>query len=166
MAKKKELDNPFVNDLQIWVSARPLKDTVHKTGEGVFVPAVSYVEIEPVTRLYKDPNLRRVIALMSERAKGMMLWIMYKLKSGQDTVCLDVNLYNAELIEGLEEHERKGRTVCKKTFYAVLRELREYNVIAPSMRPKWYWINPKYFFAGSRRDKYPSKVVIKHNKNL
>lgn len=165
MSKKKLDSNPFIAGLKI-ESMSVVQPNSAKVVPGMGVQPVWYPveydrEAVPKVTLYKSVDLRKAIAALSERSKGMFLWIMYKVEEGEDMVYLDIDKYNKELCGESGSDGGSKTLIGRNTFYNVIKELRCARVIAPCIKHKWYWINPEYFFCGSRIKKYPENVVYK-----
>ncbi len=88
------------------------------------------------------------IALLSPRAQRLLLWIMFEVKSPNDFLWINVPRYMKE-----------NRIEDRKTYRAAVTELSRYMII--HRHPKYktvFWLNSRFFFAGSRVNKYPKHV--------
>ncbi len=109
-----------------------------------------YVEQDKATKVYTKSDLRLHIMTLSTRAKELYLWLIYELEKNEDYVWINVDRY-------MEECDISSSTTYQNT----VKDLHKFGVICPTVVKDVYWINPLFFFNGSRIEKYPTKVKTK-----
>lgn len=139
--------NPLVgDDFVIRISKIAHKGGFKKDGED-WLPLDYDLERDKKVFVYTHRSLRESISALSGLAKGLFLWLLYEVEYGRDYIDLKKDRYMFENGLKSEWSYRKGRN-----------ELIRYKIICPTVVRGVYWINPAYFFAGSRSKKYPSRV--------
>ncbi len=143
-------NNPLVG-LDFVIPVRKLTvDKSYKLSSGVSVPVELDLERESVVKVYVKPENRVSIANLSSGAQRLYLHILHKVEYGMDYVEINVVGYMKE-----------NRVGSVNTYKKALDELIRYYFIAQSKIKGVYWINPRLFFRGNRKDKYPKNVKIK-----
>lgn len=102
------------------------------------------------TKIYTCSKNRKHIMKLSTRAKELYLWLIYELEKNEDYVWINVDRY-------MEECDISSTTTYQNT----IKDLQKFGVICPTVVKDVYWINPLFFFNGSRIEKYPTKVKTK-----
>jgi hypothetical protein len=157
--ESKLIHNPFANDLFIpvrsfktkaeYLSAQEVKDgivsKIHKIEEE------NVLEQESFTKVYNRSVFRLDVFSRTEKARSLFLWLLYEIDSGKDFIWINQERYMLEA------------TVSINTFKEALKELSLNRVVIPVGigYPNYYWINPTYFFSGSRINKYPNCLQLK-----
>jgi hypothetical protein len=139
--------NPFSVDLKIRVN-RKYKEVVNKFGNPDRLESV--FESVGHTKVFDQVGAKALVSSLSVRAKELYLHIMYSLDSGEDIIWIHRDRY-------MEMYGIKSIN----TYKDAVRDLSEKLLIYPHASLKdVYWINPHYFFKGSRQTKYPNNLVI------
>lgn len=142
--------NPFVTNLKIIIRKVPLVGQWRKDGDGVMLPAEVEMEVDPVCKLYINPEHRKVVNKLSPRAIDLLVWICYSTEAGVDWLWINRKRYMAE-----------REVKAYNTYKDAVRELVKNAFLQPTIYQGVYWINPLYFFNGSRINKYPKNVKAK-----
>lgn len=137
--------NPFIQNLEILVR------TVDREGEyrkedDVLVPVTFELEYLPSSKIYCDAIRRKIISNCGPNSVKLFMWIVYDIKYGEDFIWLNKTRYMEET------------STSKNTLVKAINELHRYCIINPTIIKDVYWINPDFFFKGSRVNKYPDKV--------
>lgn len=152
--------NPFVKHLVIPINNITLKNQFKFTGEtdkegNKLVDTITVkAEATGFTKLYITAENRKLISLITQRSKDLLLWIMYELEAGFDYVEINSKRYMKEA--GIKS---------VNTYKEAIKDLIRYDIIARTRDDKVFWINPEYLFRGDRIKKFPNKVSIKEKKN-
>ena len=142
--------NPFVGgDFKVLVRS-VLEGSKYVMSDDVLVPSEVEFEKEDYVKLYVKPEYRKMIGLLSNGGRSLLLWCIYELDSAKDYLWINKRRY-------MEEYDIKS----VNTFKGSLSELVRMNVLSPTVKKGVYWINPRLFFHGSRVNKYPKNVVKK-----
>lgn len=117
-----------------------------------------FVEADNYVRLYTGPARRQHIFKLSSKARDMFLLILYCMNHDYNYVVLSYNKVNTM------HHEYGGvgtKDLYKRTFKDTIKELIAHNMLdVKDVKKETYWINPAYFFPGSRATRYPDNMVI------
>jgi hypothetical protein len=87
------------------------------------------------------------------RSKELLLWLIFKVREGDDLVIIDIPYYMGEM--GIESTQ----TVKK-----AIEGLIDAHIIAKTNVKGVFYINALHFFKGSRISKWPKQSVIWHEK--
>lgn len=112
---------------------------------------VSY-ENDSYCKLFSTPDRRLDVSVLSPSGKSLLIWIMYELDGGKDYFWFNRERY-------MKECGIKSPT----TVTTALKELNN-KFIQPSNVREIYFINPHFFFTGSRLIKYKDNIVIVKNR--
>lgn len=148
--KEEELTgkNPFDKDIQIEVCMKSTNEIIERDGVKLFKDV--YYEYEEFTKMFAKPVNRKLMMSLSDRARTLILYIMYMVRPGKDYIKFNRKHY-------MEEQSIKSQT----TIIAALNELAENGIICPAQKQKYYWINPMFFFKGNRIAKFPHRLIEK-----
>jgi hypothetical protein len=145
------VNNPFVSEDFI-ISVR--KITVEKCykldKEGLLLPVERELEQDNNIKIYTKFEHRIILSEMSSKGQRLFLHILYELEYGVDYIALNKGRYMSE-----------NKISSINTYKESIRELTVNLVIIESTIKGVFWINPRFFFAGSRIKKYPKNWVIK-----
>lgn len=138
--------NPFTKKLEIFITKKK-QEVVNKFGN---VDVKDYeLEYSKYTKVFDVPGDKKLLSMMPIRSKELYLFIMYSLTAGEDYVWVDKAGYMKTM----------GITSVN-TYKTAIRGLCDANIIYPH---HWirdlFWINPQYFFKGSRINKYPKNII-------
>jgi len=139
--------NPLLgDDFEVFVK-RVVKGGSYTTDGDDLLPLEYDLERDSKVSVYTRSDLRLVVSGLSGLGKGLFLWLMYEVGYGCDYIEINKVRYMRE--NGLKSDwsYRKG-----------LGELVRMMIICPTVVRGVYWINPRYFFAGSRVKKYSGRV--------
>lgn len=142
-------ENPFKEGLLIDAN-KQMYDIITRSGNK---ERVNYsLENIPYTKVFEVAGAKKKVMALPVRAKEMLLYFMHSIDSGMDVLWIDrVSYMKAYGIKSVN------------TFKDAVRCLSEELFIYPHASVKdVYWINPHYFFKGSRMIKYPDKVHFKN----
>lgn len=146
--------NPFTQKkiLTIEVSNIIDKSAFTRHQDGVLLHKVVTVEREPAAKVYQSPENRKIVSNLSNNAKCLLIHIIYRLEPGQDEITLNINNYMAE-----------NKINSINTVKAAITELHQNKIIyQPTQTAKRYtiYINPNFFFSGSRIKAFPENVKL------
>jgi hypothetical protein len=143
--------NPLAETLEIEASKKAYQ-VKNKFGDA---DEIRYeLEAQPYTKVYAVKGGRKSVDDLELRSKELYLYLLYNLDTGQDVVWLDREWYMERMrIKSVNTYKDAIRGLCEGLFIYPHSSLKDV-----------YWINPAYFFRGSRLSKYPSKVKYKAKK--
>jgi len=149
--------NPFTQKkiLSIEVSNIVDKSAFIRHHDGVLLHKVVTVEREPAAKVYQSPENRKIVSNLSNNAKSLLLHIVYRLEPGQDEVTLNIKNYMAE-----------NKINSINTVKSAISELHQNQIIyQPKQTAKKYtscffYINPNFFFSGSRIKAFPENIKL------
>ena len=146
--------NPFTQKkiLQIEVSNIIDKSAFTRHQDGVLLHKVVTVEREQAAKLYQNPENRKIVSSLSNNAKSLFIHILYRLEPGQDEITLNINSY-------MDENSIKSINTMK----AALKELEQKKIVATinqTTKKHTIYINPNFFFSGSRIKAFPENVKL------
>lgn len=142
--------NPFATNLKIVIRKVAMPGQFKADDEGVYLPVEAEMEVDPICKLYVTTALRREVNNLSPRAIDLLVWVCYSMEAGADWLRLNHKRYMVE-----------RRVKSYNTYKDAVRELVGNNFLQPTIYQGVYWINPIFFFNGSRINKYPKNVVRK-----
>lgn len=150
--KQLEGKNPFIKHLKVQMH----KLTPHNTyelEEGMIIPKEQMLDGMNATKLFKDVETLKVIGALSPNAAKCLLYIMGAIRPATDYIWINPVRYM-----------RLNYIRSRQTLYTALQELIRCDIIAKTRFANTFYINPAYFYCGSRPRKYPSKVFVKVRK--
>jgi len=140
--------SPFMEGLQIAVTKRAMK-VINKFGNED--ERVYELEATAYTKVFEVESARVQVSELPLRCKEMYLYLIHAVKSAQDYVWIERAAYMD--LMGIKS---------VNTFKSTVAELSKSAYICPHVTIKdVYWINPYYFFKGSRLNKYKDHLVEK-----
>lgn len=140
--------NPFSEWLEVLVNKR-VKSTINKFGD----EDIKDIEFEatPYTKVFGVESARKQVCKLPIRSKELYLDIMHALVSSQDAIWIDRSDYmNRMRITSINTYKGAIAGLTMNAYIAKHDTIREV-----------FWINPKFFFRGSRLSKYPKRIVVK-----
>jgi hypothetical protein len=142
-------DNPFKEGLLIDAN-KQMYDIITRSGNR---EKVNYsLENIPYTKVFEVAGAKKRVMSLPVRGKELLLYFMHSIDSGADALWIDRASY-------MKAYGIKS----VNTFKDAVRSLSESLFIYPHATFKdVYWINPHYFFKGSRMMKYPDRVQLKN----
>lgn len=146
-------DNPFINGLEIYVNKkfRKVMNKYELPDEQEF----GY-EATPFTKVFDVPSDRQNIIDLPIRCKELYLFLIHILTPAQDYLWIDKKAYMGHMgIKSLNTYKEAVNGLCESGYIA--KHTRLANT---------FWINPYYFYKGSRLNKYPNRVVVKTRKEI
>lgn len=141
--------SPFISSLVIPVNKIAYEGQYKYDADGVISKVYGSVERELSCKLYISPERRKIMNMLSTRAKGLFLWVMYEVDRNKDYMWLNKKRY-------MEENDINSIN----TYRNAVDELIRYGLLCKSVVNDVYWINPAMFFGGNRITKYPKKVQV------
>jgi len=148
--------NPFIRGFVIPVNKITIKNQYKSSGETdnegniIFEDVVVTAEATPFTKFYITSENRKIRNGLSLRAKELLLWLMDELEPGLDYIKVNKQRYMKEL-----------NIKSVNTYKEAIKDLVRYDMIAFTVQPNIFWINPEYIFRGDRLKKYPNKLSVK-----
>ena len=145
------MDNPFLTEFTLKVNGVNQDGNNIMIGDGddayIMQDTVLY-ESDRFAKIFCSTDRRKHLALLSPRAHHLYGWIVQKIESGNDLVCIDRHSYMSE--SSIKRQE---------TYLAAISDLIEFSVIAKSgLSIDTYWVNPFFFFKGNRIKKYVNYI--------
>ena len=158
---KRYKSNPFVEDMMIPVGGKNVKiSTLGKddnilvnqhTGEitGTHVVARRKVDIEKFVKIFADyMSFTFDLTKAGNKALRVVMWALKEQALGRDIVDLDKWVHQSFLKE--HNHIEPALTLSYPTFMRGLGELEKSKIIAKTIKPGRYFINPQCMFNGDR----------------
>jgi hypothetical protein len=142
--------NPFTKKLEIYVYKKE-QYVLNKFGK----PDIKEFDLEVAkyTKLFDVPGDKKLLSFMPIRSKELYLFIMYSLTSSKDYVWVDKKSYMKTMgINSINTYKTAINGLCDASI-----------IYKHHWIPDVFWINPQYFFKGSRINKYPDNIIIKEN---
>ena len=146
-------DNPFINGLEIYVNKkfRKVINKYEQPDEEEF----GY-ESTPFTKVFDVPADKQNIIDLPIRCKELYLFLIHSLTAAQDYLWIDKTAYMAHMrIKSLNTYKEAVNGLCESGY--ISKHTRFANT---------FWINPYYFYKGSRLNKYPKKIVVKSRREI
>ncbi len=146
--KLRILHNPFVEkdkDFKIPVNEIVSKTYYKKIGD-IWLPQRKLVDSEEHVKYYK--RHKKDFINLPLNSKGLLWWIIGETESGRDHVVINMKRCLADNKISLSTYKRAVKGLEKAE---ILRNARFYS-------EEFFWLNPKYFFNGSRLKKYKKKT--------
>lgn len=138
--------NPFRETLIVPVNEVIYKNQFKEIG-GLMTNVVAELEVTKYSRVYIPSKLRKIVSSLPSRAKELVLWIIYELESGQEEIWIN------------RERYMKENKTSLNTYKAGLMEVLKSGILYQTLVNGVYWINPNYFWRGSRVNTFPKNVV-------
>jgi hypothetical protein len=140
--------NPLVTD-SFKILVIELKDeSLKKDKDGVWLPYARFADMEANTKVYRNPDYRKLVSYMSASGKSLYLWIIYEIEPGKDWLWVNKDRYMEE-----------NRVSSINTYKSAIKELCTHLIISPTLYKDTYWINPRIAYNGNRCWKYERNVV-------
>lgn len=144
--------NPFLPQLRIKATSRlSFKEFNEQDAEGFRSPRRYLLDQSPYTKLFLDSDAVQIVHALSDCAKSLLLYVIYNLKPGRDYVILSS-----------ADYAQASNTKSRTTIAKAKAELARLCFISPTSIRTVYFINPAYFFTGSRPNKYPLNTHINY----
>lgn len=148
----KMVQNPFSVPLRIEVtkitdSKKYIPDT-----DGIMHPVEYLIERQTCAKLYYHAGAKDEVNNLSVSAKSMLFYVLYSLEPNKDYIRINQEYYMSKNEVSINTFKNAIKELCR---YCFLYRSEDYKDV--------FWINPSRFFCGSRIDKYPENVIIKHN---
>lgn len=141
--------NPFLLNLVIPVRKEAVEGRWVKD-EGILVPLELEMEIDEYCKIYIDSRRRKDINKLTARAKDLFVWILYTIETNKDHMWLNKRRY-------MDECNVKSINTYKEA----LNEMISGGMLSKTIVTDVMWINPDYFFKGSRVNLFPKNVKRK-----
>ena len=152
------INNPFVESPDFEIRTKSVSSenefvNIKDVSDGVILTTPTkikskfVVEIDSYCKVYNKKGLYLHIAHLSPTSKALFLHIQYNLQYNKDYIHLDPS-------KVMKEAEINSINTYKKC----LKELVTTLIITPTMCTNVFWINPIFFFNGSRINKYKHKL--------
>jgi hypothetical protein len=149
--------NPLAESLKVNVTRVYDSSKLKADKDGIMLPVWHDLERQQCVKLFYSPTAKLIISKLKPAGKDLLYYILYNLDGGCDYIVLDKDKY-------MRMHDVHSVNTYKKA----IAELCKVGLIYPNVSyPKLvFWINPNYFFSGSRTTKYSNKVVVKSERTL
>lgn len=141
--------NPFTHNITIPCAYIPVKEYKDE-GDGILINRDIKIEATPFTRFFTRAEDRKIVNLLSDKGKSLLLWLVYELEYGKDYLWINKDRY-------MEEAEVKSYT----TYSNAVKELIRYGFLAHTVVKEVFWINPTFIFKGNRITKYAHLIKEK-----
>lgn len=150
-------DNIFLTKLVIPVNKVKSEDKYKISDQwagedAIYEPANFSYDALPYSKLFIDASRRKKMVSLLPGAKDLLLWVLYELKAGDDSLWINHQMY-------MEENEIKSIN----TYKVALKDLIKKGFLAISVIKGVYWINPDFIFRGDRLKAFPDNVKVKHS---
>lgn len=142
--------NPFTSKSGLVIPIRNVvqPNRYYKDEEGHLINIEDELEMDEYTKFYKSSKRRLAINKLNLRAKELYLWVMQECDTNKDYFWLNHERYMEENgVSSLNTYKEACNDLIKNGF------------IGLTITKHVYWVNPNYFFAGSRVKRYPENVV-------
>lgn len=137
--------NPFTEGLKVRINPKAM-DVINKYGDPDHLKFT--FERVPYTKVLDQVGGKAKMVELPVRAKELLLHFLYSIETSTDVLWINRQAY-------MKTYGIKS----VNTFKEAVRSLSEALFIYPHASIKdLYWINPHYFFKGSRISKYPNNV--------
>lgn len=140
--------NPFATSLIIPIKLLKLKSIYERASEDVIIEKEANLEAIPFIKLFQTSERRIIINNFSDRSQRLFIWLMFETTTGKDYVIINK-----------ERYMKENCVKAVNTISNAIKELLRYGIIANTYIKDVYWINPDFFFNGSRIKKYPNNIV-------
>lgn len=143
--------NPFIENFEIYVTKKTSK----------VINAIGYITVKdfdlektPYTKIFEVEGAKKQVCDLPIRSKELYLYFIHSIKGAKDYLRIDKDAYMKQM--GIKS---------VNTYKEAIKGLSDNSYIYPhySLRDV-YWINPHFFFKGSRITKYPD--AVKYNKTI
>jgi hypothetical protein len=140
--------NPNIPPLQIPVYEKISRVDFIKGDGGKLEQKAIVLESVPKVSLYITSQHRKLTSQLPTASKELFLWILYELDSNQDFIWVNKDRFMKEC------------TVSYNTYKKAIDGLIRFIYLTPTVIHDVFWINPFYYFRGSRVNKYPDNLVF------
>jgi hypothetical protein len=146
-----EQANPFRVSLELkatkYVTSIVSKQEASQEENRGEVTSTNLSEIEKYSKVFRTADKRNTIFNLNPSAKCVFLYMVYSVDETKDYIRMNVEIAKSKI--GISE----------KTFREAVKELAANKILTSVTGIKeYYWINPAFFFHGSRFNKYPECV--------
>lgn len=141
--------NPFLVGLEVPVNKVKSEDRYKQDGELWFKSDYEY-DADPHCKIFVDKARRLATVELSPRTKDLLLWVMYEAKAGKDWLWINKDRYMEE-----------SSVSSLNTYRGAVKELIKFGFLNKTIVSDTYWLNPMYFFHGSRIKAFPDNIKIK-----
>lgn len=140
--------NPFISGLAIAITKKKT-EVINKFGD---LDVIEHdLEATVYTKVFMVEAARKQMAELPIRSKELYLFLIHSVGSATDYLWIDSDEYMEQM--GIK---------AKNTYKAAINGLCEGLYIQPHHKLKdVYWINPHFFFKGSRILKYKNNLQFK-----
>lgn len=161
MTKIKEVDpeimklNPFVQSFRIPVTR--VTDKRYSTKHTRVEHVVYDMETTQCVKIFYTPDegaipgTLKTLAALTQGGKNLFIYVLAHLEMGQDWIRINRSFfmkhYNVSSINTVKKAEKELCRAC------LLNRCEDYKDV--------FWINPKFFFSGSRVKNFPDNCDIK-----
>ena len=148
-------ENPLIKDLVIHANSKlSFKEFTEADKDGFRSPKTMLFEAAHYVKVFLDSDARIVVDRLSPSAKSLFIYILFRLKERKDYIKIDA-----------KEYAVATGVMSRTTFTNAKNELYRLRFIEPTAVRSIYFINPGYFFYGSRPFKYPTKTIIRYTES-
>lgn len=142
--------NLFLRHLKIPINKVTLNGQYKPDKDGDWLPVEVELEKDASCKVYVDSNRRKMMVVLSSRAKDLLLWLIYEVESGKDWLWINKDRYMTEC-----------NIKAYNTYKDARNELIQNSFLQATTTQGVYFINPHFFFNGSRINNFPKNVVRK-----
>lgn len=146
------INNPFVNNNSFYIEVSVLEDQKSYTqhidnNEPILLPKKYYFERQKSIKIYKSKQIKNIILnRLPTCAKDLFYYILFECQTNKDFIILNDSEYIKEF------------KISDKTFKRAIKSLTDFKIIERYQKSECYYINPLYFFSGSRIKNFPDKI--------
>ena len=143
-------DNPFMANVSIPV----YKISKKVVDDGSVNLETATLEVTAFTKVFEITGYKQRMSELSARGKEMLLWLIHYVPAAKDYMWIN-----------REEYMKMNGIKSSHTFLRALEELSLLNYVQlHGFIKDVIWINPLFFYKGSRIKKFPDKLSIKRRK--
>lgn len=155
--ESKLTNNPLAQGLKIPVTRIYDDKRLKPDRDGIMLPIFHHLERQQCVKIYYTPKLKKALIKLSPGAKDLFTFILTSLESSIDYVILDKEKYmHTYKISSVNTFKKAVSELCINAF-----------IYRTEQYPKdVFWINPNFYFCGSRVNKYPNNLSLKSERSL
>jgi len=140
--------NIFISGLSIAITKKRT-EVINKYGD----PDIIETDLEATvyTKVFMVEAAKKQMASLPIRSKELYLFLIHALPSATDYIWIDRDIYMKDMnIKSLNTYKAAVDGLCGNLYIAPHHKLKDV-----------YWINPHFFFKGSRIMKYKHNLLFK-----
>lgn len=140
--------NPFTENLTIAITKKK-SEIINKFGYQDIIE--KDLEATVYTKVFMVEAAKKQMSSLPIRSKELYLFLIHSIQSGTDYIWIDRAAYMKQMeIKSLNTYKAAVDGLCENVYIQKHNKLKEV-----------YWINPHFFFKGSRILKYKHNLLFK-----